>query len=156
MITKFFYKLTNTKRPNFKTATDKEKFVFVLKYLAGQIYFGIMGEYHKFVSLITKYYPFSLLYRNRLIHAANKPYSDFMWAIEGTAREKDINVQVWNGQGFGEIAEFYGIFVKRIANKSLAMVNLEKVLQDKFGTIYVRENAKGFKIIVPMSLIVQN
>ena len=154
MITKFFYKLLQTKRPNFKTATDREKFIFVLKYLAGRIYFEIMGEYHKFISLITKYYPFSLLYRTRLIHAANKPYSDFMWTIEGAAKEKDINVRVWNGHGFGEIAEFYGVFVKRIANKSLAMTNLEKVLQDKFGTVDVRKNPKGFKIIVPTSLIV--
>lgn len=79
-----------------------------------------------------------------------------MYAIEGAAKEKDINVRVWNGRGFEEMAEFYGTFKKRVVDKDLAKANLEKILQEKFGTVYVRDNPKGFKVIVPMSLIVQN
>lgn len=155
MISEFFYKLLRTKKPP-ETAEEKEKFIFVLKYLVGYSYCNIVGEYHNFIHEITKYYPFSLLYRNRLFHAANKPYSDFMWAIQGTAREKGMNIRVWEGQDFGDTAEFYGTFRKKGLNKDSAKVNLEKILQEKFGTVYVRDNSKGFKIIVPMSLIVQS
>lgn len=142
MITKFFYKLLRSKEPS--------------KRVIGYLYFAISGEYYNFVREITKYYPFSLFYKDRLFHAANKPYSDFMWDIEGTAKKNNVDIKVWNGHGFGETAEFYGTFKKRVANKDLAKINLEKILQEKFGTVYVRDNPKGFKVLVPMSLIVQN
>lgn len=142
MITKFFYKLFQSKE--------------ISKRVIGYLYFALGNKYVDLMRKLTKYYPFSLLYQDRLFHLANKPYSDFMYAIEGAAKEKDINVRVWNGQGFGEIAEFYGSFKQRKFNKDVAKVNLEKRLQEKFGTVYVRDNPKGFKVIVPMSLIVQN
>jgi cobalamin biosynthesis Co2+ chelatase CbiK len=86
MLWRYFYKLSRSKE--------------TWKRVIGYLYFVIGEEYHNFIRKITKYYPFSLLYKNRLFHAANKPYSDFMWEIEEAAKEKEIDIRVWNGHGF--------------------------------------------------------
>lgn len=155
-ISYFFYKLLYTPRPNFKTASDREKFMWAVKYFSGLWYIKLKNKYDDFISWLTQYYPFSLFYQTRLFHAWNLPARDFMVKLEDVARKAHKDIAITDGQAEVAGVDFYGYFHGRTKNKDRALQVLEKVLQKEFGSIYVRDHEAGFRILIPTELLEEN
>lgn len=152
MIARYFSYLSLTKRPR-KNAPDSEWFYYFVKHYIGESFFVLVNKYHAFITYLTRYYPFSLLYKDRLFHAANKPGSDFMRTLEDTAWSKDFLIRVISGQELGETAEFIGKFEGKIHDREKVLGELEKVFQSKYGSIYVRDINPDFRVLVPTTLV---
>jgi len=149
VVTKFFYDLLDSKRPNWEKATDKERIVYLLKYYTGQSFFTIGNLYHSFISWITQYYPFSLLYKDRLFHHDNLKVRTLMIKIEKIAKKEGINTLVLSGGIEGEMAELIGYLDKGIRNRQKVLGNLETTLQKVYDTVYVRDLGDKFRILIP-------
>lgn len=149
MVKEYFYKLLTSKQLNWDNSTDKEKFLYGIKYFAALGLFLARDRYYALIGWITNYYPFSLLFHDRLFHAQNKPYRTFMEKLEKTAEQSDIKIFILSGHGGNQTTEFYGKFINRSRNKDGLLKSLEKVLQSKFGTIYARQEKNELRIIIP-------
>lgn len=150
VITKFFYDLLNSKRPNWKTTTDRERITYLLRYYAGLSFFVLGNLYHSFISWVTAYYPFSLLYKDRLFHHDNLKVRELMVKIEKIAKKEGINTLVLSGGIEGEMAELIGYLDKGIRNRQKVLDNLETTLQKVYDTVYVRGQGDEFRILIPV------
>lgn len=155
MISNFFYKLLKTKPPNWGGDPNKEQLLYLMKYYSAKGYFCLSGKFYNFIGRITKYYPFSLLFQNRLFHYQNIPYRNFMERLEKIGDKSNIRIFIHSGQGEGQITEFYGKFLGRPKDKDRLLMNLEQALRNEFGTIYVRVAKSKLRIIIPTKILNQ-
>ncbi len=70
-VNNFFNRLRLDKKPG-KNATDNELFWWVFKYYSAVLYFAIMVFYLRFLAYATRYFPFSILYKDKLFHYDNR------------------------------------------------------------------------------------
>ena len=148
-VTNFFYNLLNTKPPKWKTASDKDRLTYLAKYYSAVYFFEIGNSYHSFISWITQYYPFSLLYRERLFHHKNLKVGKLMDKITNTAGKANINISILSGTREKIMAELIANLDKKPKDKATVLNNLENALQKKYGTIYVRGKGKKVRILIP-------
>jgi len=148
-VTNFFYDLLNTKRPNWKKASDKERLLYLVKYYSGLCFFNLGNSYHSFISWITQYYPFSLLYKDRLFHHDNLKARSFMIKIENLAKKSGINILVLSGGNQDEMTELIGYLDRKTKNRLNDIKTLEAVLQNKYETVYVRDDGDKVRILIP-------
>lgn len=149
----FFYKPLTVKRPNSKTDSYSDLFIWELKYYSATAFFELMRKKHEFISWVTQYYPFSLLYRDKWTHVDHKPAREFVIKLEDAARKGRQDIAIIDGQAEGDGMEFYGYFNGLIKDKDKRLKTLEKVLQKEFGSIYVRDHETGFRILIPTELL---
>lgn len=107
------------------------------------------AQYYKFMGWLTRYYPFSLLYQNRLFHAKNAHLTAFMTRLEEIVKEADGNILLFKVLHDEGIAEFSGILYGKMVNKKKKIREIEKVLQDKLQVAYVRYNHGLLHILIP-------
>lgn len=148
-ITRFFYDLLDTKRPNWSKASDKERLFYLIKYFSGFFFFALGNRYHTFISWLTQYYPFSLLYKDRLFHHDNLKVREIMIKFEKIAKKEGINTLVLSGGIEGGMAELIGYLNKGTKNRQKVLGNLESALQKVYDTIYVRDQGDQFRILIP-------
>lgn len=146
---RLFFEWMNTPKPNPKRASWREELVFGFKVISGTIYFALGMAQQRLVSWITKYYPFSLLWRDKLYHAKNLPVRDLMNRLEVLSRKIGAPIMLTGGEEKNDYSEIEGYFEGRVHNRSAAIKKLERGLQAKFSSLYVRRTDMGIKIIVP-------
>lgn len=150
---KFYYhylRFTDKKNKN----NDWDFFMVVLLFIPALVYLGI----NKFVPVITKYYPFSLLFQNKLIHhkyTKERSLSDY---IEKTMTKKGYP---FNVKGVGRdnyFITFHGYFFKGRTKKGdrVLLKIVESKLKLEKGSIYLRDSDKNrVRIIVPTEYILK-
>lgn len=142
------------KKPS-KKATEKQLTVYYLKYVTAWFYFSEIGPaYHRFITWITRYYPFSLLYKGSLLHATAVKARNLMRGMETVAEGAGIPVYINDGHWDRDFSVFYGKFEKKGMNKHDAVGKLQELFQAKYGTVYVHEEKKGFRVLVDSNLVV--
>ena len=149
----YFYKLMTSKKPK-PSEGDNKLFIWGLKYLAGLSFFKLHGKYYDFWRWSTQYYPFSLLYQDRLFHHKNQSVNKFMIKLQNLINKAKIQTTILTGEYGGQFCEFYGTFNKKSDNTPKNTELIDKALQEKFDTIYTRENKEGFKVLVPTQMLV--
>lgn len=147
--TRFFYDLLDTKRPNWSKASDKERILYLVKYYTGICFFTLGNQYHLFISWVTQYYPFSLLYKDRLFHHDNLKVRELMIKFENIAKKEGINTLVLSGGIEGGMTELIGYLDKETKDRQKVLGILETSLQKVYDTIYVRDQGDEFRILIP-------
>ena len=137
-----------------KKATSEELFSFYLKFLIAYIYLNKIGPlYHKCITWITRYYPFSLLYKGSLLHANAVKAKNLMRGMEDVAKRIGIPVYINNGIYERVFSIFYGKFEKKGINKQETIRKLQELFQDKYGSVYVQDEKTGFRVLVDSNLL---
>lgn len=151
-ISNYFYKSIKRKPPS-KKASDKEIFSYEFKYCLAALFFALGNTYHEGITKITKYYPFSLLFRDRLYHYDNIKVRSLMIKLEEIAKNADIDILILRGNQENQMNVFYGLIDKRTENRDKICQLLEKTLQKEYGTVYVRDNGKEVNILIPTEML---
>ena len=152
-IARFFYGLLTSKKPR-KKESNNALFIWGLKYLAGLSFFKLHRKYSDFWRWSTQYYPFSLLYQDRLFHHKNQSVNKFMLRLQNLINKANIQTTILTCEYGGQFCEFYGTFNKKSDNTPENIELIDKELQEKFDTIYTRENKEGFRVLVPTQMLV--
>lgn len=108
----------------------------------------------RFWGFLTKFYPFSLLYRDRLFNAQNRNIKNFIDELEKYAREVHLPLLIESGDSSSIMSLFSAkqIGSKRM-KKELYLKQLSEKLQAKYETIYLKNETSGFKIQVPTNMV---
>lgn len=155
-ITGFFYRSVTTPRPKTGNASEWQMTSYGIKFIFGALYFRMGGKWHDLVSYITRYYPFSLLWRDRLYHAQNLPVRNLMNAMQKVAEKTQIPIVLIGGHSWSEYGEIEGKFLQDVKDTEIARKKLEEAFQAKFGLVYVRVDGENLKVIVPNSLLAES
>lgn len=143
----FFYKNLTAKRPS-KDAPDAIWFGWFIKYASAILYFKVGEKYHIFITWITQFYPFSLLYRDSLIHASNKTLKRLVNKMESLGSSKNMHLLVTGNYYSEPMFNFDVVSFKPLDDKDTK--SYEKMLQDSFGSVYIRtESPMRFRILMP-------
>ena len=147
-ISKFFYNLLHTKRPNIKTATDKEMLVYIIKFYTGDWFFKLGNKYFQFITRLTRYFPLSLILQDRIYHAKNLPVKKLMRHLEAQAEKAKLETILIRGEDSDKLVELNGFFAREKDDNSENIEILETIFQKKFETIYIRSEEEGFKVLI--------
>lgn len=118
------------------------------------MYFILSKIYYEFWRRATRYFPFSLFYQDRLFHYKNHKINRFMIRLQNKIKKFGINTMILKGQNCGLMIEFYGTFNNKKDKTVHNFEKMEKLLQESFETIYIRENNEGFTILVPAEMLI--
>lgn len=126
-----------------------------LKRAIAILLFYIMMKWHdRFWEFVTRYYPFSLLYRDRFFHAENKPVKRFIHELEEYGKSIHLPFYIRGGDGSEAMALFWA---KQTGGRKLKkeeyLRKLQEKLQEKYETIYLSPQLNGFTIHVPTSMV---
>lgn len=152
-VIRHFYKWFRTPKPDIKDPDMKPQLIFLFKVYSARAFFYLGTKQQELISWLTHYYPFSLFWRNRLIHAANLPVRNLMDELQTVSEKSGIPIILTGGGTFTDYCEMEGYFMKKARNKDEAIKKLEKCLKSVYETIYVRNAEDGFKLIMPIDLI---
>ena len=150
---RFLYKSFITRSLSYEKAPVMGKAIWLLLYSSLRLFFYLRDKKHQFISWITQYFPFSLMFQRSWYHANLQPVRQFMDKLERVAKLTGKHIILLDSKVYEGEMEFIGRFNYRVTNKPAARRSLEKVLQKKFGNIYVREHQYGFRIIFPYEMI---
>jgi hypothetical protein len=150
---RLFYKWFMTPKPEGKNLTFWNELIFIFKVLSARLYFFLGRKQIEFVGWVTQYYPFSLLWRERLYHSKNLKVRNLMDEIRDVAKKSGLYIILLGGGNFTDYCEMEGDFTRRVRNKALALKKLETCLIKTYKIVYVRELDRGFKLILPNNLI---
>ena len=150
---KTLYSWVIAEKPS-KTASKKQKNAYYLKYFVACTYFNEIGPvYHRFITWITRYYPFSMLYKGSLLHANAVKARNLMRGMVAIAKHAGIPVYINDGHWDRNFSFFYGKLEKKGMNKRDAIQKLQELFQDTYGTVYVQDEKTGFRVLVDSNLI---
>lgn len=138
-----------------ESAPEEQKTVYYLKFNIAYIYFSLIGPlYHRFITWITRYYPFSLLYQGSLLHANAVKAKNLMRGMETIAEQSGIPIDINAGHLDQTFSVFYGNLEKRVMNKQDTLRKLQDIFQANYGTVYVQNDRIGFRVLVDTNLVV--
>jgi hypothetical protein len=120
---------------------------------SARAFFYLGTKQQELISWLTHYYPFSLFWRNRLIHANNLPVRNLMDKLQEVSGKSGIPILLTGGGTFTDYCEMEGYFIKKVRNKDEAIKKLETSLRSVYETIFVRNAEDGFTLIMPLDLI---
>jgi uncharacterized membrane protein len=152
-VMRLFYNWIRTPKPSSKNSNFQIESIFLFKVLSSKLYFYLGKMQMIFISWLTQYYPFSLLWQDRLFHANNLRVRDLMDEMAVVSKKSGLSIMLYGGGYFSDYSEIEGKFTKRVHSKNESMKKLEKCLQSKYEALYVRNTEKGFKLIIPNDLI---
>ena len=143
----FFNHLMLTPKPDVDKASGWELIWWFIKVNIGSGFFKL-GEFKlKFYSWLTQYYPFSLLFQNKIYHANNKKQRILVEKLEKIAGKYGVKMLIKGSDAEGDMIIFTTIFEKNPTDSKLKL--FEKDLQKKFGSVYVRNNEGNVNIVFP-------
>jgi hypothetical protein len=146
----FFYKLVFAKKPPRK-ASDSAFFIWYIKRQIGLAFLIFSSKYYDFLGYLTKYYPFSLFWQDRMFHYKKRRVRKFMIILDEFLETKGFNIVTLFGEEETYFAEFYSIFKKKTKDTKLEIRAMEEVLQKNFETIYARQDGNWIKILIPLA-----
>ncbi len=145
---RYIYKLVHVPRNVEIRRSDFNKGIRVIIVLV------IMTIHDRFWSFITRYYPFSLMYRDRLFHAKNQSVQAFIHEIEAYAQKIHLPFTIQAGDGSDAMALFWAHQTGgRKLKKDVYLEKLREKLQEKYETIYISPEESGFTIRVPTIMV---
>jgi hypothetical protein len=148
-----FYKWLWTPKPRIKNPDMQTQLIFLFKVYSARAYFHLGAKWLKLISWLTHYYPFSLFWQNRLIHAKNLPVRNLMDKLQNVSEKSEIPILLTGGGTFTDYCEMEGNFIKKVRNKDEALKKLETSLRSVYETIFVRNAGDGFTLIMPLDLL---
>ena len=139
----------------YKKSSPRKRSILIFKKRLALLYLLFNKYYCNFISKITAYYPFSLLWQDRLYHHKVLSVNKLMKKFENISKKAKLNIKVFRGRHLGETCEF-DVFFNEKGDKEKSIEKLEKILQNEFGTVYVRPGDNNeTKIIMPTELFNQ-
>lgn len=133
----YLHKFLNEKNPTFL-------------YLFALIAFYIVEIYHFFIGKLTKYYPFSLLYTDRLFHYNQRRLRKFIYSLEKYLAKNGIDILLFNNRDMGDFVEFDLAFNQIPSEQELHKI--EKLLQKKYGSVFIRGKGIDIHLEIPNEL----
>lgn len=107
---------------------------------------------YKLGGWITKYYPFSLMFRDRLFHPNNAKLDKFVIKLAKLARKNKVPIYVYGSEIDGNLYQLNAVFHDPVKRNSLK--KLEAILQKLLGTVYVRRGKKKqIRILMPTEMM---
>lgn len=152
-ISNVFMKMWLARKPDKRTASQFDLILWVLKFRIASLYFRLTNLYFDFLTWLTQFHPFSLIFTDRIFHAQNQKLNIFVTTIEGIGRRAGLALVASGGEISGSTFDISAGLVKSRTKSNLN--KLEKLLQKQFGTVYVRkgDQAKLVRIIFPVEII---
>ncbi len=148
----FFNNLLYSKEPVTKNDDlTMEVFIWMCKRLSGMLYFKLGTVYHQFITWITKYYPFSLLYTDRIYHAQNQQLRIAITKIEKLISGFGIKALIVSNEVNENYTIYKTLFSKKPDPNQLAQ--LENNLQSKLGSVYMRRDNQSMNILFPNEVL---
>jgi len=144
-----FFRFLEEKRPDFEKASQKELFVYILKYYSAKYFFKLGNKYHEFISYITGYWPFSLFFQDRIYHASNKSIRDFVKKLEKLAGKLKTEILLVCDEQNNQLTSFKGYFFRKPKNRTKTILDLESIFQKEFDSIFLRDRGNEFEIFIP-------
>jgi hypothetical protein len=148
-VTNFFSGLLDTKKPDFDSSSDTVIWTYISKICLARLYFKLAEVYFWFISKITKYYPFSLLYPDSLYNYNNLKGANLMKKIEKIASDEKIYIRIKGITLEDYLVEFVVFFRKDVKNKKMCLNNLEIVLKKFNDNFYIRNDKISFRLLLP-------
>lgn len=107
-----------------------------------------------FWGFLTRYYPFSRLYRDRLIHADNLSLRNFIHELEQYSEDIHLSFSITGGDPTGDMTFLNAVQSENVKMKKDEYLSrlLEK-LQEKYVSIYISPRDRGFQICIPTEMI---
>ena len=140
--------------PISKYWPERKKSIYYFRWFAAYLFLtGIYPPYHRFITWLTQYYPFSLLYKGSLLHAEGIRARNLMRGMEKLADEAGIPVYINDGHGGRDLSVFYGKFERGGLKKKECLEKLQEIFQEKYGTVYVQDKDVGFRVLVANELM---
>lgn len=137
-------------------ATDKEEAIKKkpsdLEIIARGLKQDLNSLLYKVGGWLTRYYPFSLIFTNRLFHPKNAKLNKFVIKIAKLARKNKVPIYIYGGEIENHLYQFNAIFHQPVRRNSLK--KLEAILQKLLGTVYVRKgDKKQIRILIPTEIM---
>ncbi len=157
-ISYFFYKLFNSKPPKNLNENSIETYLWLLKFYTGLAYYNFHSLYLVILSYLTRYFPFSLFYKNTLVHYSNRGLKRFIEEIEKIVKKSGYSINITDGDwASAEMYEFSGYFYGKKIDLETSYQKMEKALQNKFKDFYVRrsEELNKFRILIPTETYIE-
>ncbi len=152
-ILKTFYNWLNSPKPR-KSATNIEFIIWGIKMHAAILFFTKIGpKYHQFITWITRYFPFSLLFRETLLHADNVKVRDLMDILKNISGKEGISISINDGEWGRYFSILHGTFEKKPKSFEESMTKLEKIFIKKYPSFYFRRLKNKFDVLVPTEII---
>lgn len=73
--------------------------------------------------------------------------------LEKVAEKSKIDIALFSGQYGDQLSDFYGDFVGRVRGREETVKKLEKVLQEKYGTIYVKDFKDHIQVSISTEIL---
>ena len=118
------------------------------------VLFEVIQTIHDwFWGFVTRYYPFSLLYSDRLFHAGNQDVKAFINELEVYAKEIHLPFLIQSGDTSAPMMMFHVVQRGYRLKKAAYLEQLKEKLQSKYESIYLQDKVDGFTILVPTSML---
>lgn len=112
--------------------------------------------YLAFITYITQFFPFSLLYEGSLVHAQNKSTRILVNRLEGYLKERKLPILIQSGNLRLTLPTFYAVPIGHYKmSKAQYLVKLQEELQKKYQDVFIREDKTGFRILISNKAIDQ-
>src|SRR3989344_3804270 len=136
--------------------TDKEEAIKKkpsdLEIIARGLKSDLNSLLYKVGGWLTRYYPFSLLFTDRLFHPKNAKLDKFVIKIAKLARKNKVPIYIHGSEIEGNMYQLNAVFHEPVKGNSLK--KLETVLQKLLGTVYVRRGEKKqIRILMPTEIM---
>ena len=112
-----------------------------------------VAVHDRFWGFVTRYYPFSLLYPDRLFHAHNQDVKAFVKELEIYSKEIHLPFLIQSGDTSAPMMMFHVVQRGYKLKKAAYLEKLKEKLQEKYESIYLQDKADGFTILVPTSMV---
>jgi len=148
----FFNNLLYSKEPVTKNDDlTTEEAIWVFKRLSAMAYFGLGKLYQKFITWITRYYPFSLLYTDKIYHSRHQHLRLIINKIEKLIAQFGIKALIVSNEVNENYTVYKTLFSKKPDPNQLA--HLETNLQNKLGSVYIRIDRQSMNILLPNEVL---
>jgi hypothetical protein len=128
--------------------SDTSPLLPVSKYYLARGYFWLNYVCLRLLAWLTRYFPFSLLFQDRMIHARNQPIDKLMRRIEDAAESAGLPLRIVSGQDVGQCIELTGFITGRVRGKAELMKKTEVVLAKQSVTAFLSNDGNRLKVIV--------
>lgn len=133
---------------------DKFKKDSVERYLAHFLLISLMLMDATIIRFLTRFFPFSLLYKDTLGHAKNMPLKMFVDSMEKYLKEQRMPVLIKSGDLDPPLATLFVVpRGKYRISKHAYLIKLEELLQKEYQTVFVRDYKTGFRILVSTEIL---
>ncbi len=145
------YNLLISTKPDSITATKSHKAIWLLRYYLASVLLNFGQKYHSYIPFLTRFFPFSSLYKGSLIHYENRHVRKLVLLLEKIAEDMNIPILITRGNSTSSVYILEGVLKQTTSKKGLT--TLEEVFQHKLGMIYIRQSNRKIRIICPIDLI---